>query len=139
MGSMRAALGQRTAFSFGDDPALAANYAWYYENSSETLQPVGGRAANPWGLHDMHGNVAEWTLDQYAADAYGAPEGANPWVQPTRLHPRTVRGGAFDDDPEALRCAARLESSLKWKRRDPQIPKSNVVEHGLPLCRVPYS
>ncbi len=116
--------GTTTAFSFGDDPALAADYAWYYENSSETLQPVGGRAANPWGLHDMHGNVAEWTLDQYAADAYGAHEGANPWVQPTRLHPRTVRGGAFDDDPEALRCAARLESSLKWKRRDPQIPKS---------------
>jgi hypothetical protein len=43
---------------------------------------------------------------------------------PTKLHPRTVRGGAYDDDPPALRCAARLESSMAWKRRDPQLPKS---------------
>ncbi len=74
----------------------------------------------------MHGNVAEWTLDQYDAAFYASlpEEAASPWAQPTRLHPRTVRGGAYDDDPEALRCAARLESNLNWKHRDPQIPKS---------------
>ncbi len=81
---------------------------------------------NAWGLYDMHGNVAEWTLDQYAADAYSLlPDSAHaPWAEPTRLHPRTVRGGAYDDDPDALRCAARLRSNLNWKKRDPQIPKS---------------
>ena len=48
----------------------------------------------------------------------------DPWAMPTALHPRTVRGGAYDDYVEDVRCSARLESSLNWKRRDPQIPKS---------------
>ena len=101
--------------------------AWYYDNSGETFHPVGEKRPNAWGIHDMLGNVAEWTLDQYVADYFEQlPEdGANsPWVAPTRLHPRTVRGGAYDDDPEVIRCSERLESSLNWKRRDPQIPKS---------------
>ncbi len=76
---------------------------------------------------ELDGNVAEWTLDQYEAGYYDslvADAARNPWRQPTRLHPRTVRGGAYDDPPGALRCAGRIESSLSWKRRDPQIPKS---------------
>jgi len=101
--------------------------AWFFDNSGETFHPVGGKRANAWGLRDMLGNVAEWTLDEYVADYFDRlPEdgATSPWVEPTRLHPRTVRGGAYDDDPEAVRCAGRLESSLNWKRRDPQIPKS---------------
>lgn len=101
--------------------------AWMFENSGEEFHPVGEKRANAWGLFDMLGNVAEWTLDQYAVDYFDRlPEdGADsPWIVPTRLHPRTVRGGAYDDDPDAVRCAERLESSLNWKRRDPQIPKS---------------
>jgi hypothetical protein len=35
-----------------------------------------------------------------------------------------VRGGSWDDDPEALRSSARLESKRDWQKRDPQIPKS---------------
>lgn len=119
--------GSSTAYSFGDDPDSLNAYAWYLENSGEVLHKGGTRKPNDWGVFDMHGNVAEWTLDQYDADFYASldPDTAHsPWIKPTRLHPRTVRGGAYDDPPEALRCAARLESSLNWKRRDPQIPKS---------------
>ena len=116
--------GTAAAYGFGDDAAQLADHAWFIGNSGETLQPPGGKAPNPWGLYDMHGNVAEWTLDEYEEDAYARLEGADPWMPPTRLHPRTVRGGAYDDEPEDLRCAARLESSLTWKRRDPQIPRS---------------
>lgn len=118
--------GSASAYSFGDDPAELDTHAWHYGNSDEVFQKVGRKAPNDWGLHDMHGNVAEWTLDQYDPDFFTSLDDttAAPWVTPTSLHPRTVRGGAYDDDPEALRCAARLRSNMAWKRRDPQIPKS---------------
>ncbi len=116
----------QTAYSFGDDPEQLDAYAWYLENSGEEYHPVGTKQPNEWGLYDMHGNVAEWTLDEYIPDYYATLEDGvtTPWAEPTSLHPRTVRGGAYDDDPAALRCAERLESSLAWKRRDPQLPKS---------------
>ncbi len=118
--------GSATAYSFGDSSDDLDRHAWHWLNSDEVFQPVGQKLPNAWGLYDMHGNVAEWTLDQYVEDVLASwPDSARaPWVRPTSLHPRTVRGGAYDDDPEALRCAARLRSSLNWKRRDPQVPKS---------------
>lgn len=103
-----------------------AERAWFAGNSGEVTHPVGERRPNAWGLYDMLGNVAEWTLDEYRADFYATLQDGvrTPWARPTAEHPRTVRGGAFDDDPAALRCADRLESTLRWKRRDPQLPKS---------------
>ena len=105
------------------------NHAWYYDNSMEKYHKVGTKESNPWGLHDMLGNVSEWTLDQYKKDAYQEMDETmsgevNPWIKPTRLHPRTVRGGSWDDREDMQRCACRIESSRKWKERDPQIPKS---------------
>lgn len=119
--------GTTTAYSFGDDAAKLDDYAWHYGNSSEAYHPVGTKLPNPWGLYDMHGNAAEWTLDQYQAGFYAtlaAGEPQNPWSVPVKLHPRTVRGGSWDDDAAVLRSASRIQSSLEWKRRDPQIPKS---------------
>ncbi len=118
--------GTDTAFSFGEGSDDLDHHAWFYGNSDEVFQKVGTKDPNAWGLYDMHGNVAEWMLDEYQADFLAIlPDSSHsPWERPTRLHPRTVRGGAYDDDPEALRCAARLRSNMNWKRRDPQIPKS---------------
>ena len=72
----------------------------------------------------MHGNASEWTMDEYVSTYFQDTASKNPWVEPSRLHPRTVRGGAYDDPSSETRCANRLESTLNWKRRDPQIPKS---------------
>ena len=119
--------GTAAAYGHAADDADLGTYAWFAANSGDTFHLAGAKAPNPWGIHDMHGNVAEWTLDQYDADFYEGLLGVaadSPWATPTRDHPRTVRGGAFDDQPNQLRCADRLESTLRWKRRDPQLPKS---------------
>ena len=119
--------GTTTAYSFGDDSGQLGEYAWYYGNTNGGYEKVGTKQPNPWGLYDMHGNVAEWTMDQYNPALYATlkEEAAiNPWNKPTELYPRTARGGSYDDDPEVLRSAARMPSSPKWKQQDPQIPKS---------------
>ena len=74
----------------------------------------------------MHGNVAEWTLDQYVPTAYKKrkKDVDNPYEAPTKKYPRVVRGGSWMDKPERLRSSSRRPSSKRWKRRDPQIPKS---------------
>jgi len=118
--------GTTSAYSFGDDVSQLGEYAWSVENSAEKYHPVGTKKPNPWGLYDMHGNVAEWTLDQYIPTAYNQRETKvkNPYEIPTKTYPRTVRGGAWSDAAQRLRSAARRPSSSKWKKRDPQIPKS---------------
>ncbi|MBC7922151.1 MAG: formylglycine-generating enzyme family protein [Ferruginibacter sp.] len=120
--------GTTTAYSFGDDAGQLNEYAWSYANSGAAYHRVGQKKSNPWGLHDMHGNAAEWTLDQYEPGAYakaGKGPVINPWVKADKLYPHAVRGGSWDDDPDRLRSAARLPSNPKWKQRDPQVPKSN--------------
>lgn len=118
--------GTKTAYSFGDDPVQLDEHAWHLGNSEEKYQLVGEKKPNPWGLYDMHGNVAEWTADQFAPDYFNRIQSnvANPFVKPTSLYPRSVRGGGWADGPERLRSAARLGSEAAWQEQDPQLPKS---------------
>ncbi|MBL6693080.1 MAG: formylglycine-generating enzyme family protein [Flavobacteriaceae bacterium] len=119
--------GTKTAYSFGDNPSNLDIYAWHEGNSGGAYHKVGQKEPNPWGLYDMHGNVSEWTLDQYVPTVYNTRMRKtvdNPLQTPTKTYPRVVRGGAWSDKPNRLRSAARRPSSKKWKKRDPQIPKS---------------
>ncbi len=64
---------------------------------------VGSYGANPWGLHDMHGNVAEWCRDAYAVNL---PGGTDPEVTAdTTL--RVFRGGSWKDSARGCRSAYR--------------------------------
>ena len=72
----------------------------------------------------MHGNVAEWTLDSMNKNGYSKVISKDPRVRGKDLYPRAVRGGSWNDFPDALRSAARLGSSKSWKIQDPQLPKS---------------
>jgi formylglycine-generating enzyme required for sulfatase activity len=119
--------GTRTAYSFGDDPNGLDDRAWHAGNSDEKYHPVGRKKPNPWGLHDMHGNVAEWVLDRYTADGYAAWAGKPvrcPLAVPSKIHPRVVRGGSWRDGAAVLRSAARRHSGAKWSAQDPQVPQS---------------
>ena len=118
--------GTATRWSFGDDDSKLGDYAWFVDNSNFTYQKVGLKKPNPWGLHDMHGNVSEWVLDFYLADGYSKFNNGdiNPWNTPTKRYSRTTRGGSWDSDPAETRSAARLGSDKMWKKEDPQIPKS---------------
>lgn len=119
--------GSETAYSFGEDTTQLSEYAWYKGNSPKKYQQVGQKKPNAYGLYDMHGNVAEWTMDQYDPAAYANLAGKvsqDPWVKPTELYPRAVRGGSWQDEAEDLRVSARKGSKAAWKRIDPQIPKS---------------
>ncbi|MEK0081939.1 formylglycine-generating enzyme family protein [Benzoatithermus flavus] len=105
--------GTRTARFWGADEDDAARYANLKErpglptDGHVVTAPVGSLAPNPFGLHDMLGNVSEWVEDAYlpGADRYGDRR-RNPKVEGDgRL--RVRRGGSFDDPPRIVRTSAR--------------------------------
>jgi formylglycine-generating enzyme required for sulfatase activity len=118
--------GTTTAFFFGDDPKQLKDYAWFFENAPNfQYAKIGLKKPNPWGLHDIYGNVCEWTLDQYAEDSFSKlGDNGGLWNKSTKPYPHIARGGHYDDDPELCRSAARRASNPDWKQQDPQLPKS---------------
>jgi len=99
--------------------------AWYYENANSKYQRTGSKKANLLGVHDLLGNVSEWVLDQYSETYYANSPKQNPWNVPKELYPIVVRGGSWIDTADKICCTKRGLSQSKWKKRDPQIPKSN--------------
>lgn len=118
--------GTQTASPFGNDPESLAAYGYFEGNSDEKFQKTASLKPTGWGLYDMLGNLSEWTLDQYQADAYGRLDAGakDPLVPPGSKYPKVVRGGSYLDEARELRCANRIASSASWNKRDPQIPKS---------------
>lgn len=109
------------------------NVAWFDDNTNDKYEKTGTKTANSLGIHDLLGNVSEWVMDQYDAHFYKSSAKINPWNKPTELYPRVVRGGSWKDTKDKLCCTARGQSKQKWKRRDPQIPKSNWWHTNAPF------
>ncbi|NQT39076.1 MAG: SUMF1/EgtB/PvdO family nonheme iron enzyme, partial [Planctomycetes bacterium] len=76
-----------------------------YNDGGLVTVGVGQYRPNAWGLHDMHGNVAEWTRTTYRPYPYDSRDGRD---TPTPQGKKVVRGGSWRDRPARCRSAFRL-------------------------------
>jgi formylglycine-generating enzyme required for sulfatase activity len=90
-----------------NDDTLVGSIAWYTSNSNSQTRPVGGKAGNGFGLHDMAGNVWEWVNDSYGSYSPGAQ--TNP-TGPASGTSRVLRGGSWGNVTFTLRASARFGS-----------------------------
>ena len=116
--------GSTSMYPFGNDAKELQKYAWFSGNSDGHYHQTGKLQPNAWGLCDMLGNVAEWTLDQYGYQFYAGSDSMAPLHSPTTRYPGTVRGGSYVDKAIDVRPARRFKPDPAWNSRDPQVPKS---------------
>ena len=126
--------GTETPFSYGasittDQVNFDGNYPYAGTAKGEYRKktvPVGSLPANPWGLHEMHGNVWEWCADwlgDFSTKAVTDPQGAAPWHVP--------RGARWFLD----RCSRGLVRSACRLRNEPDFRLNNFLASVVPEFR----
>ena len=111
--------GSPTKFWIGDVDTDLSRVAWYDRNAGGRTHAVGEFPANPFGLHDLHGNVWEWVADVWEPKYYeqfSVTPAINPIASPSDIpdYPnipetprRVVRGGSWGDPAWLCRSACR--------------------------------
>jgi len=108
--------------------ALAAleSVAWFCTNAGSTAHAVGSKAANPWGLKDVYGNVEEYCWDR---DEIYPDSSQTDYRGPSTGDRRAYRGGSWTDSPVSVRSGWR--NSILWN--EPLI--NNLYILGFRLLR----
>jgi formylglycine-generating enzyme required for sulfatase activity/serine/threonine protein kinase len=133
----------------GDDPHTlegAANLAdryckqnsgppsWSYEDWLDdgwtVHATVGSFAANPFGLHDVVGNLLEWCADEYDASAYGRAAETDPAPAAGSEGLRVYRGGAFQGNASVARSAYRGFVAPESPRSDLGVRPARAIERS---------
>ncbi|MFO1420553.1 MAG: SUMF1/EgtB/PvdO family nonheme iron enzyme, partial [Candidatus Competibacteraceae bacterium] len=109
-------------FSDRNDPTGAS--IGNLDDGQSVTSPVGNYLPNTLGLHDMAGNVWEWTCSEYNPN-FGGEEQRCSTRRPTEGQ-RVVRGGAWNNGPAELRSAKRLPRKTDY--RDPTTGFRLVME-----------
>ena len=120
--------GAQTAYPWGEDPAASCRYANIHDRSGAAngfpwaqadcddghpqAAPVGSFPGNAFGLHDLIGNVWEWTADCYVPFYRGAPRDGSAHVGDGSCARRAIRGGSWITRPSRNR--------LSFRGRDPE-------------------
>lgn len=122
--------GTETPFLDGAIEEDLGRHAWYDKNSEGQTHPVGEKAANAWGLHDVLGNAWEWIEDDWHDRYDRAPIDGSAWVDSHRAANRVARGGSWDSSAWNCRVASRLRGRAGV--RDPIL--GFRVARSLPLA-----
>lgn len=99
--------GTKSLYSFGDRVEDLDAYAWSTRNAAGNDPPVGKKRPNPWGLHDIHGYLWEWCLDDGAKDYSSTPSDGRPHQSAQDAKMGVLRGGSWKDGAEQLTSAFR--------------------------------
>ena len=79
-----------------------------YDHTRAGTRPVAQKAANPWGLYDMLGNVWEWCGDHWHDSYKDAPTDGSAWIDADGgVGLRVIRGGSWGNDARGVRAAYR--------------------------------
>ena len=108
--------GTTTKYFFGNGKTELGQYAWYWSNSGKKTHPAGQKKPNPWGLHDVYGNVSEWVQDWYGKEHQARGPATDPGGPSTGSN-RVLRGGNWYCSSWCLRSAHR-SSELPNARLD---------------------
>ena len=138
----------RRPISSATIPRSSSDYAWDTDNSDGDSKAVGKKKPNPWGLHDIYGNVSEYCLDLYRqrlllqnvadhADVAAGEHSRQPPLRPrgprrlvgrrSRLSAAAPRGGVRQELDQA-RSATAAEHLVADQRRFRRLPRRAAGE-----------